>query len=76
MEDRQQHVDGFPIYARKDVDGSYPADLDADGGHTGSTAEFSTPIYHYHASNTAYMGGRFYVLKAGSYYGTKGTFTF
>lgn len=68
--------DGFPIYARKDQDGSYPANLDANGGHVGATADFATPIYHYHATNTAYMGGRFYVLKAGSYYGTKGTFTF
>jgi len=68
--------DGFPIYARKDNDGSYPSNLDANGGHTGTTADFSTAIYHYHATNTAYMGGRFYVLKAGSYYGTKGTFTF
>ncbi|MGB4844143.1 MAG: YHYH protein [Ferruginibacter sp.] len=68
--------DGFPIYARKDNDGTYPSNLDANGGHVGTTADFSTAIYHYHAANTAYMGSRFYVLKAGSYYGTKGTFTF
>ena len=68
--------DGFPIYSRKDNDGTYPSNLDANGGHTGTTADFSTAIYHYHATNTAYMGGRFYVLKAGSYHGTKGTFTF
>jgi len=68
--------DGFPIYARKDNDGSYPTNLDANGGHVGTTADFPTAIYHYHASNTAYMGSRFYVLKAGSYNGTKGTFTF
>ena len=67
--------DGFPIYARKDSDGSYPSDLDANGGHVGTTADFSTAIYHYHAANSAYMGSRFYVLKAGSYHGTKGTFT-
>lgn len=68
--------DGFPIYARKDNDGTYPTNLDSNGGHVGTTAEFSTPIYHYHASNTAYLGSRFYILKAGSYHGTKGTFTF
>lgn len=68
--------DGFPIYGRKDSDGTYPTNLDANGGHIGTTAEFSTPIYHYHATNTSYMNGRFYVLKSGSYYGTKGTFTF
>jgi hypothetical protein len=67
--------DGFPIYARKDNDGSYPTNLDANGGHVGTTADFSTPIYHYHASNTAYLGSRFYILKAGSYHGSKGTFT-
>ena len=68
--------DGYPIYARKDKDGSYPSNLDAYGGHTGATTEFPNGIYHYHAANTAYLGGRFYVLKSGSYYGTKGTFTF
>ena len=67
--------DGFPIYARKDNDGSYPTNLDANGGHVGTSADFSTPIYHYHASNTAYLGSRFYILKAGSYHGSKGTFT-
>ncbi|MEQ8416643.1 MAG: YHYH protein [Imperialibacter sp.] len=68
--------DGFPIYGRKDADGSYPSDLDANGGHVGTTEEFSTAIYHYHTANTAYMNSRFYILKAGSYHGTKGTFTF
>ena len=67
--------DGFPIYARQDMDGSYPSNLDANGGHIGTTADFSTPIYHYHASNTAYLGSQFYILKEGSYNGTKGTFT-
>ena len=68
--------DGFAIYARKDNDGSYPSNLDANGGHVGTTAQSSTAIYHYHASNTAYMNSRFYILKEGSYHGTKGTFTF
>ena len=68
--------DGFPIYARRDNDGSYPSNLDVNGGHTGPTADFPTGIYHYHAANAAYMGSRFFVLKAGSYHGTKGTFTF
>ena len=66
--------DGFPIYGRKDADGSYPSNLDSNGGHVGTTAEFSTAIYHYHTANTAYMNSRFYVLKSGSYHGTKGTF--
>jgi len=66
--------DGFPIYGRKDSNGSYPSNLDSNGGHVGTTAEFSTAIYHYHTANTAYMNSRFYVLKSGSYHGTKGTF--
>jgi hypothetical protein len=68
--------DGFPIYGRKDADGTYPSDLDSNGGHTKTTTEFTKAIYHYHTSNTAYKSSRFYVLKSGSYNGTKGTFTF
>ena len=68
--------DGFPIYARKDKDGTYPTNLDINGGHIAATTEFPAGIYHYHAANTAYLGSRFYILKSGSYYGTKGTFTF
>ena len=68
--------DGFPIYGRKDHDGSYPSDLDGNGGHVGTTADFATPIYHYHSSRVSYMNSRFYILKSGSYHGNKGTFTF
>ncbi len=68
--------DGFPIYGRQDKDGTYPVDLDAYGGHTKATAEFLDGIYHYHASNVNYLNTGYYILKAGSYYGTKGTFTF
>jgi hypothetical protein len=67
--------DGFPLYGRRDADGTYPADLDANGGHTGTTADFSTAIYHYHTSNVNYLNSGYYILKAGSYHGTKGTFT-
>jgi hypothetical protein len=68
--------DGFPIYGRKDKDGAYPANLDANGGHIGATAEYPDGIYHYHCSNVNYMNSGFYVLKSGSYHGTKGTFAF
>ncbi|MCG9791686.1 YHYH protein [Flavobacterium algicola] len=68
--------DGFPIYGRKDADGTYPSALDTNGGHIGATAEYPDGIYHYHCLNVNYMSSGFYVLKAGSYYGTKGTFTF
>lgn len=68
--------DGFPIYGRKDNDGTYPANLDTYGGHTSATADFPNGIYHYHCSNVNYLNAGVYVLKEGSYYGTKGTFTF
>jgi hypothetical protein len=68
--------DGFPIYGRQDKDGTYPSDLDSNGGHIAATAEYPSGIYHYHCSNVSYMNSGFYILKAGSYYGTKGTFTF
>ncbi len=66
--------DGFPIYGRKDTTGVYPT-LDTYGGHTGPTQDFPEGIYHYHASNVNYLNTGYYVLKAGSYYGNKGTFT-
>ncbi len=66
--------DGFPMYGRKDTTGVYPT-LDTYGGHTGPTQDFPEGIYHYHASNVNYLNTGYYVLKAGSYYGTKGTFT-
>jgi hypothetical protein len=68
--------DGFPIYGRKDTTGAVPTNLDTNGGHVGPTQDYPNGIYHYHCSNAAYMSSRFYVLKAGSYHGTKGTFTF
>ncbi|MGL5891496.1 MAG: YHYH protein [Bacteroidia bacterium] len=68
--------DGFPIYGRKDADGSYPTDLDANGGHVGTTAHYPNGIYHYHCSNVNYLNTGVYVLKSGSYHGTKGAFTF
>jgi hypothetical protein len=67
--------DGFPIYGRKDKDGSYPTNLDAFNGHTAATTEFPSGIYHYHTRNENYLNTGYYVLKSGSYYGTKGTFT-
>ncbi len=66
--------DGYPIYGRKDTTGVYPT-LDGYGGHFGPTQDFPNGIYHYHASNVNYLNSGFYILKAGSYYGNKGTFT-
>ncbi len=66
--------DGFPIYGRKDKDGTYPSNLDAYNGHTAATTEFPNGIYHYHTRNENYLNSGYYILKSGSYYGTKGTF--
>jgi len=67
--------DGFPIYGRKDMTGTYPSNLDAYNGHTAATTEFPSGIYHYHTRNENYLNTGYYILKSGSYYGTKGTFT-
>ncbi|GAA3514000.1 hypothetical protein GCM10022393_29820 [Aquimarina addita] len=64
--------DGFPIYGRQEEDGSYPDDLDENGGHTGATTEFPDEIYHYHCSNENYLDSGWYVLKSGAYHGTPG----
>ena len=45
-------LDGFPVYGRKDQDGSYPTDLDTANGHTGVTADYPDGIYHYHITET------------------------
>jgi YHYH protein len=69
--------DGFAIYGRKcSSTGATATDLDANGGHTTTTTEIATATYHYHCSNVNYMNSGFYILKSGSYHGTKGTFTF
>ena len=69
--------DGFPIYGRKcNATDAYPTNLDSNGGHISITTEYPDGIYHYHCSNVNYMNSGYYVLKAGSYHGTKGTFTF
>ena len=57
------------------MDGSYPKNLDENGGHIGTTSDFSESIYHYHISNEAYSTSGLYVIKSGAYHGTKGTFT-
>jgi hypothetical protein len=68
--------DGFPLIGRKDMNGTYPTNLDAYNGHTAATTEFPNGIYHYHIENVNYLNTGYYILKSGSYYGTKGTFVF
>lgn len=67
--------DGFPIYGRQDSDGSYPDDLDENGGHIGTTDEFTDGIYHYHVSSENYLGSGWYVMKSGAYHGTPGPYS-
>lgn len=68
--------DGYPIYGRQDMDGTYPSDLDVNGGHIGITSDYPEGTYHYHCSNVNYLNSGTYIIKDGSYHGTKGTFTF
>lgn len=62
-------ADGFFLYGRKDADGTYPLDLDASGGHMGSTPHNSDDEYHYHIQNTLYLN-QYYILFPGDYQGT------
>ncbi len=68
--------DGYPVYGRKDPDGSVPTNLDADGGHTGVTVDSpSAPVYHYHlnlqtSTNPQSSGQMQWFLTKGTYHGT------
>ncbi len=62
--------DGFLIYGRREMDGSYPTDLDASGGHFGVTPHSNgEEIYHYHIVNEYYFGN-IIALFAGELQGT------
>ncbi|WPB79329.1 YHYH protein [Archangium violaceum] len=69
--------DGYPIYGRKDADGSAPP-LDSVGGHTGVTADSpTTPVYHYHvheqtSTNSGTLGQKQWFLTTGTYRGAPG----
>ena len=53
-------LDGFPVYGRKDMNGSYPADLDDANGHIGITLDYPNGIYHYHITeDEPYISGGF-----------------
>jgi len=61
--------DGFFLYGRRDLDGSYPGDLDASGGHDGPTPHNAEGEYHYHIQNELYLG-QYYILFPGDYQGS------
>lgn len=62
--------DGFLLYGRREADGSYPSDLDASGGHFGTTPHSNgVEVYHYHIINEYYFGN-VVALFAGQLQGT------
>lgn len=71
--------DGYAIYGRRDADGSLPT-LDNAGGHTGTTPDSTTPVYHYHvnlqtSTTTGTAGEQQWFLTTGQFAGTPGTCT-
>ncbi len=63
-------ADGFLLYGRREMDGTYPTDLDASGGHFGVTPHSNgEEIYHYHIVNEFYLGS-IITLFAGDLQGT------
>lgn len=65
--------DGYFVYGRRDADGSLPT-LDARGGHVGTTADSTTPVYHYHlnlqtSTNSGTAGQMQWFLTTGTYEG-------
>ncbi|MEM6342990.1 MAG: YHYH protein [Bacteroidota bacterium] len=63
-------ADGFLIYGRREMDGSYPTDLDESGGHWGVTPHSDgVEIYHYHIINEYYLAD-IIVLFGGDLQGT------
>lgn len=49
-------ADGFLLYGRREMDGSYPTDLDESGGHVSSTQHSGNEtFYHYHIINELYV---------------------
>lgn len=64
--------DGYPVYGRKDPDGTYPT-VDAHGGHTGATVDSpATPVYHYHVNQQTSTGK--FTLGEKQWFLTTGTF--
>jgi hypothetical protein len=69
--------DGYPLYGRRDPDGTYPT-LDSNGGHTGATLDSPvTATYHYHvnaqtSTTTGSAGHVRWFLTGGRYRGTPG----
>ncbi len=66
-------ADGFLLYGRREMDGTYPTDLDASGGHYGPTQHSNgESFYHYHVINEFYIGS-YIILFGGDLQGTPST---
>lgn len=66
-------ADGFLLYGRKEMDGSYPTDLDESGGHYGATQHSDgEEFYHYHIINEFYINS-YILLFGGDLQGTPNT---
>jgi hypothetical protein len=72
--------DGYPVYGRRDMDGSLPA-LDEYGGHTGITPHSPTEeVYHYHvneqtSTNAGTLGETQWFLTTGTFRGSPASCT-
>lgn len=63
-------ADGFLLYGRREMDDTYPTDLDESGGHFGVTPHSDgVEVYHYHIINEFYFGSVI-ALFAGQLQGT------
>jgi hypothetical protein len=68
-------ADGYPVYGRRDVDGSIP-EVDEDGGHMGTTPDSpDTAVYHYHvheetSATPGTAGQKQWFITTGQYHGT------
>lgn len=70
-------LDGYPIYGRRDPDGSVAA-VDEFGGHTGTTIDSDVAVYHYHvneqtSSNEFTAGQKQFFLTTGTLRGSPGS---
>ena len=67
--------DGYPMYGRRDADGTFPT-LDSYGGHVGLTADSPSAVrYHYHVNQqtstaSTSLGQMQWFLTTGNYRGT------
>jgi hypothetical protein len=62
-------LDGFPVYGPDEENGTAPTNLDVYHGHTHTTVDFPSGMYHYHFTLAApYLNGN-------GFYGTPGTVT-